>query len=78
MMPEGRQVFFQQLHQSHYWHSRIRYVYRALHRIERPVALVARKFTLHILVNAFSDILNGVDVRKVLPADYRLFQATSA
>jgi len=29
-----------------------------------------------ILVSTFSDILNGVDVRKVLPADDRLFQAT--
>jgi len=29
-----------------------------------------------ILVNAFGDILNGVEVHKVLPADSRLFQAT--
>ena len=29
-----------------------------------------------ILVNAFGDMLNGVEVRKVLPVDSRLFQAT--
>jgi len=29
-----------------------------------------------ILVNAFTDVLNSVEVRKVLPADSRLFQAT--
>jgi len=29
-----------------------------------------------ILVNSFSNILNGVNIRKVLPVDSRLFQAT--